>query len=411
MRNKMKHKKIKEKGFTIVEILISSVLMILMINSIAIFYLHIEKRKMIDEMAYTTAQVMYNISIYANKYIDENIEGGVPDSFDIEHLYDNGYLEEASLLGSELPLGGDITFYANNENGFPLSVGMMITGDYDKSILSKYNLDNNLTLLSFNQKVVSYISELSEEDTYRAGVVNSDYRVHTLNNRETFDLNPFIDKDKTEIIEGKPSPAIFYNLQEYPGYWVINYSSVGYVEATVASFKKENNMYSLGYSDFCPSPNITLKENINSYIYDDEISARHHLVGNNYSNVFLCIPASKIESKADINEEITLSNQFFSNSSINGYCRMMNVIPNIVEFNLNGRYFTFKTASGRVRLHCYFANLPTFNGFSFQKGRLVGNNIDLNMIFRQSGSENTTINSGSYPATINNVGINRVNLN
>lgn len=401
----------REKGFTLVEILVSSVLVLFVINSVIFFILHVDKKKEIDEMAFTTAEVMYNISIYAERYIDDNIEHGIPDSFDVQFLHDNGYLEETALLRSKLPLGGDIAFYVNNDYGFPLSIGMMLSGEYNENTLSQYDLDNELSLLAYNQRVISYISQLNKKSHYRVGVIKKDYEVSTLNNTESFNLEAFIKKDQTDVIEDKSSPAIFFNLQENPGYWVINYSSVGYVEAAIASARRENKMYSLGYSDFCPEPNIVLKDNLNTYIYDDEISARHHQVGNNHRNVFLCIPASKIESRIDIDEPITLLNQFYADTSVSGDCRMMNVIPNIVEFNLNGRYYTFKTASGRARLLCYFSNLPTFNGFSFQKGRLSGSQTNLNMIFRQTGTSNSVINSGSYHAVITNVGINRVVLN
>lgn len=390
----------KQKGFTLIEIIISS--SILLMISIGIFNVinANENKRNIDEIAYTAATKMFNLSEIANLYINDKIDTIVPSEFDINTLKEEGYIDEIKDLHI-LPFGREIKFYSNNDYGFSLSIAMMATGDMDEKLLKIYNMDNEFNQLLYENKVSSYLSEMVKNKNYNIGVIDPDYNMKWNNSNTSFNLNPFIKKEITEISNGY-STSLFFNLQRKPGFFVLNYISSAYRDKNVAESSSHSSLYAIGYSAFCPEPNVSMdrydfNNNLNS------ISLYSSGSGDNFFNIYLCLPVSQIDLKENLEVEVPLLNEFNIDFSKNSSgCRMISARNNIVEFRLRNNYYTFQTSSGMTDLTCYRAFRPTYEGLKLNSNRYSDSATKTSLILPFSGS---------YKATVPSVTINRVNLN
>jgi Tfp pilus assembly major pilin PilA len=389
----------KQAGFTLVEIMISaSILLMITIGSFNIIK-KFSDRERIDEIAYTTALQIFNFSEIANDYIHDNINNGMPNSFNMNTLINEGYIDDNVGDIHILPFGRELEVYINNDYGFPLSIGMLATGNMNEGLLTSYNMDNEFNRLSYEQKVAAYLSEMVKNMDYNIGIIDPDYKMKWLNSNTLFDLNPFIDKNTTNI-SNKHSTALFFNLQEEPGYYVLNLISAAYQNSSVAQTSSDSSLYTVGYSSFCPEPNIKMNaENFNNTI--STISLQSTGDGDSFSNIYVCIPSSQMDLEDHIEKRINLTNQFHENISIyDTKCMIMNSRSNIVEFRLRNNYYSLQTSSGRVDLQCYRAYQPTYHAFKINNNRIMQSSRDISLSF-----------SSNYTGQIPNISINRINLN
>ena len=389
----------RQYGFTLVEIMISaSILLMITIGSFNIIK-KFSDRERIDEVAYTSALQIFNLSEIAEEYIQDNINSGMPNSFNMNTLVSNGYVDDEIGDIHILPFGRELKFYINNDYGFPLSIGMLATGDMNQNLLRSYNMDNEFNRLSYEQRVAAYLSEMVKNKDYNIGIIDPEYKMKWLNSNTSFDLNPFIKKSNTEISDNH-STALFFNLQEEPGYYVLNLISAAYQNNSVAQTSSNSSLYTVGYSSFCPEPNIKINaENFNNTI--STISLQSSGSGDSFSNIYVCIPSSKMDIEDHIEKEINLINQFHENISIyDTKCMVMNSRSNIIEFRLRNNYYSLQTSSGRVDLQCYRAYQPTFHAFKINNNRIMQSSRNINLNF-----------SSNYTGTIPNVSVQRINLN
>lgn len=389
----------KEKGFTLIEIIISS--SILLMISLGIFNVinTIENKRNIDEIAYTAATKMFNLSEIANLYINDKIDTIVPSEFDINTLKEEGYIDEIKDLHI-LPFGREIKFYSNNDYGFSLSVAMMVTGDMDEKLLKIYNMDNEFDQMLYENKVSSYLSEMVKNKNYNIGVIDPDYNMKWNNSNTSFNLNPFIKKETTEI-SNEYSTSLFFNLQREPGFFVLNYISSAYRNTNVAEISSMSSLYAIGYSAFCPEPNVKMNaSDFNNTL--NPISLYSAGSGNNFFNVYLCLPVSQIDLEDDLDTEIPLLNEFNRRVSRKRSCLVDASRNNIIELRLRNNYYTFQTSSGLVNLACYRPYKPTYESLKINSARYPSTTSKTSLILPFSGS---------YKATVPSVTINRVNLN
>lgn len=389
----------KEKGFTLIEIIISS--SILLMISLGIFNVinTNENRRNIDEIAYTAATKMFHLSEIANLYINDKIDTIVPSEFDINTLKEEGYIDEVKDFHI-LPFGREIKFYSNNDYGFSLSIAMMATGDMDEKLLKIYNMDNEFGHILYENKVSSYLSEMVKNKNYNIGVIDPDYNMKWSNSNTSFNLNPFIKKETTDI-SNKYSTSLFFNLQKEPGFFVLNYISSAYRNINVAELSSHSSLYAIGYSAFCPEPNIKMNaSDFNNTL--NPISLYSAGSGDNFFNIYLCLPVSQIDLEDDLDTEIPLLNEFNRRFSIKGSCLINGSRDNIIEFRLRNNYYTFQTSSGQANLTCYRPYQPTYESLKINSTRYPSTTSKTSLILPFSGS---------YKATVPSVTINRVNLN
>lgn len=371
------------KGFTIIEVLFASVLVLLItISSYKVISSQYQKN-ILDEIAYSTAQRMYTLSQPALKYIEDHIDSDLPDSFSLKTLKEEGYVE--SNVSSKLdmtPLGRGLVFYVNNDNGFPLSISLYMTGELSKKILERNGLNDNLSMLSFSRKVAFYLDNLFETK-YTVGVINSDYQISLIRSNTEFDLSPYIKKGNTNV-SNQYSTALFINLQENPGYWVFNYNSTSYTSEKEAEGKEDisNYLYSMGYSIFCPNPSIVPSGTLNDSTVTGISTNSVNRVGNKSNNYYICIPSSEVEVKKGI-EEYSIDVYYVENIERveGGACRIRNAFNSILEFKLGERYFTFIESAGRVYLSCSRPYNPVYSVGVLKEGKFSNNKQDVKFSF------------------------------
>lgn len=389
----------KEKGFTLVEVMISASLLLVIVFGIFKVISKYENKDRIDEIAYTSALQMFHLSEIANQYIKDNINESLPNSFDMNTLRNEGYVDADTQDIHILPFGRELKFYINNDYGFSLSIGMMATGEMKTTLLSSFNMDNDFNRLAYEQRVAAYLSDMVRNKNYSIGIIDPDYNMKWLNSNISFDLNPFIRKNNTEI-SNSHSTALFFNLQEEPGYYVMNYISSAFQNPNISETSSHSSLYTIGYSAFCPEPNIKMNaQPFNTTITN--IKLQNGGSGDNFSNIYICIPSSKIDLEDHIEQEIGLVNQFHRGISYhNTLCYIRSSRSNIMEFRLRNNYYTLQAVSGMASLRCYRGFDPTFQAFKLNNQRFTqsSRNIDLNF-------------SGSYTARIPSISVNRINLN
>lgn len=386
-----------EKGFTIIELLFSiTIFMMVFVGTMTVIFKKNERER-IDELAYTTAQIMATLAGPAKEYIDDNIVSGLPNSFTSQTLIDNGYIDSDPNINFDVtPLGRQLRFYVNNDNGFPLSIAMYETGAPDKDVMARYNLDKDINHINYQRRVSTYLKNMVVGKNYDIGIVDNEYYMDNASSTNRFPLEPFIKKEMTNISE-ELSTALFFTMQENPGFWVINVSTRAYKDNGVASANRDTNkMYSIGYSDFCPSPSIIPSTALDTTPISP--SVRSAATGDYTQNAYICIPASELVVEEN-SYEIPLLNDYHEMVSYSGDCKIRNAVSNIVEFQIGTRYFTFLNQTGRVDLTCYRAFIPNFSARRIGIGRLSGSTGDIDVNY-----------AGRYTSSINNIAINRVEL-
>lgn len=404
----------KQGGFTMIEMLFAVVLGLMTFISSSVLIQNTIKRDVIDEIAYTTAQQMYRLSVPAQEYIDDNVADGLPNSFDAQTLIDEGYISKSADNLDITPLGRKLKFFVNNDHGFSLSIAMYQTGKISQDLLETYKLDNDLNMESMQRKVALYLKTMTDNQNYDLGIVDSDYYMDNASSSNSFSLEPFIKRSQVDISD-QDSTALFFTMQENPGYWVLNMNSQIYLDDDIAAENaNENKLYSIGFSTFCPTEeSIEPHQNVSfDPITLSEMDRYGGSAGNNYRNSYICLPASELVVDGTLNadgdtlgKEIPLLNEFAENYEykelLGSNCLLRQTVSNIVEFKIGQQYYTLHYISGRVTYSCYSPSSSFFHASRVEFGRYVG--ID-------EKSTKLQFNSTYYTPTSSVATINRVTL-
>lgn len=403
----------KQKGFTMIEMLFAVVLGLLTFISSSVLIQNNIKRDLIDEIAYTTAQQMHKLSIPAQEYIDDNVADGLPDSFGVDKLIQEGYVSNKSSSNlDQTPLGRELRFYVNNDHGFSLSIAMYQVGTIPQDTLETYGLDNDLNMESLQRKISIYLKSMTDDHNYDIGIVDEDYYMDNPSSSNRFTLETFIKRDQVQISSQK-STALFFTMQEHPGYWVLNMNSQIYLEDDIAEENaNENKLYSIGFSTFCPSDESIQPEQDVSFdpITRSEMRRYGGSAGNNYRNSYICLPASELVVDGTLNadgdtlgKEIPLLNEFDENYEykelLGDNCLIRQSVANLVEFKIGQQYYTLHYVSGRVTYSCYSPSSNFFHASRVEFGKYEG--IDEKPVTLQFNS--TYYSPETKPITINRV--------
>ena len=387
----------KENGSALIEVMASAVLLLLI--TIGYFqFLHGQNtRATTDEVAYTTALIIEDFSRQAYEFIEDNADQDIPERIDKAYLVSKGYMDN-DLTIDETPLGYRLVIYTNMDYGFPLTTGVFMEGEGDEDVLKRYRLDNEARMGMFRQRVSTYLSGLMDDTVFRFGNISADYELQWTADSKFFSLEDYINENKTSL-DDTYTNVLFFNFQKDPGYWVLNYDTTAYNTYTLPNAGIDNpdhTVFSLGYSDFCPSPGIkpTTDTFNNTFVYGGEKKVNrfdYHDSGTQaYKNyqMYICLPATKI-SVDNSYKQFSLINQYYGDKGYNS-CRSVPtdsrvyMYGNIVEFAIGKNEYTFYAATGFTKMRCYGSWTPLMYGGFIKYGGAPSNNMDLSFYMSES---------------------------
>lgn len=329
----------KEKGISIVQVLVVLGLFGAGLVSVSGFWGTMERDNRLKELAYILAKEQYEFARALDGYIQDNIGQTLPYEIDAQTLKDEGYLSEYSYDGKTIndgidELGTVLSGRVSSPFGFTQSVAVVQEGPIPEEKLKYYNLGNkgkvnkekletiyreaSKNILGMTKKYTgTIVIKENSDDIIRTPFSESEDSVY-----DYFSTSEF-NNDANEIMF-----STFVNMEKEPGYWVLRYDLFYPSHRYGGPTGQYQELRSLGYSSYCPSPGnavprdryvpgsaITLNPSASGGL---SMTGSWVTVGELVGFQYICLPATKImvpDNEYDINT--SGSHQTFPTKNLN----------------------------------------------------------------------------------------------
>lgn len=368
-------KKNKNKGFTLIEVLIGSILFLLLFIGVSYVLKDRNERNRFNDLSYDIAYNMNELGKKYKTYLDDNIGEDTDSEILLQNLIVDGYLDgDSGDYKTQFELTPSL-IVQTDEEGIPLTIALVLKGEESEEKLENFDIDSSEKLRKLYRKAVEDLNSMISSETVSTGLLNREtMTVKWTNSDKVLDFSQYIDK---ETLKDLPtvSPVLFLNLQKNSGYYVVSVNSTSRVNGD--SPDKDVTIEGLGYSRFCPSPSIQPGEvNYSSFDNDytvviDEDERRNTGSGDFSKNFYLCLPASEFGSESYSREEFTVSNLneiYLGEHTSLGQCRILHYTNFGIEFELRDKEYQFIGSLGRVNASCKLSTIYTYQNFELAEG-------------------------------------------
>lgn len=386
----------KNKGFTLLEVLIGSVLFLIIFIGISFLLKEKTDRDNMNDLATRIAYDMHSISYAYKDYIDDNLEVGIKEEILVEDLMIGGYIDTDERPKDPLGLEYSLVIEKNAED-VPLTIALILKGEIDEQRKNNLNIENQSDLDTLYNKALVELKELTIDSKSQVGFLQTDKMIVKWNNADKeMDLTEYLSQEK---LENTPLniPVLFLNMQKNSGYFIFNINSTSVLDPDAAN--NEILIDSLGYSRFCPSPqinqssmNYTSFENKYTIELDEDEDLNTVGDGDFTKNFYFCVPESEFGSDE---YEKTVHGVSFLDYTNNNYVRRIGECLTHhhktfgAEISIRGNTYKMIGSIGRRNATCDMVTVYTYQKFLFNKGEFeFDNEYDLSVKLNKSANEN-----------------------
>jgi prepilin-type N-terminal cleavage/methylation domain-containing protein len=371
-------KKKNNRGFTLIEVLIGSILFLILFIGVSYVLKDRNERNRFNDLAYDIA---YNMSELSKKYelfLQDNIGETLDDEILLQKLIVEGYIDgNSSDYQTQFGLTPSLYLQKDSE-GSPLTIALVLEGEELKEKMENFDIESTEKLQELYRKTIEDLNSMITSETVSAGILNKEtMTVKWTNSDKVLDFSQYMENDRVKDLP-TVSPVLFLNIQENSGYYVISVNSTSRLTGD-GSGNPDNGitMEGLGYSRFCPSPNLQ-PNGVNYSSYDneytikiDEDERRNTGSGDFSRNFYLCLPASEFGADSYSREEFTVSNLneiYVGEYTSLGQCRILHYTNFGVEFELRDKEYQFIGSLGRANSSCKLTTVYTYQNFELAEG-------------------------------------------
>lgn len=304
----------KEKGISIVQILVVLGLFGAGLVSVSGFWGGMEKDNRVNNLAYVLAKEQYEFARALDNYIQDNIGETLPSEISYETLKDEGYLSEYSYDGKTIndgvdELGMTLSGRISSPFDFTQSVTVVQEGEIKESQKKYYDLVNGDELNKDKMETIyreasTNISKMTKKYTGTI-IINedSDDIIRTPFSESKDSIYDYFLESEFDNENGIMF-STFVNMEKEPGYWVLRYDLFYPSHRYGGPSGQYQDLRSLGYSSYCPSPGnavprdryvpgsaITLDPNGSGGL---KMTGSWVTVGELVGFQYICLPATKI---------------------------------------------------------------------------------------------------------------------